>query len=417
MFAQIMETFMDNAALRAEATRIFQAGVDAADPAGAVRRAFLAEPMNGRPVVIALGKAAGAMMEEALRHVDAAKALVVTNAENYREIAGAEVMVGEHPVPQDGSVAAGVALLDFVAGLSKEDQVLALISGGGSALAIAPVDGVSAADKQAANAVLLASGLDIYQMNLVRQCLSRLKGGGLFDAASPARVRTLILSDVIGDDLRVVASGPTVGPNGTNAQAIDVLKKADIWKDMPASVREVLRKGVPTHAGYVSQNQVVGSNRVSLDAMVAACEGAVIVDDALEGDVAEAAEKVLEVMRSADEDCTLVFGGETTVKLKGDGIGGRNQELALRVALGAQDLPGDWVFLSGGTDGRDGPTDAAGGLVDAGTVARMGAAGLNVQAILENNDSYHGLKASHDLLVIGGTGTNVADVQVFLRRS
>lgn len=407
---------MDNAALRAEATRIFEAGVAAADPAGAVRRALMEQPVDGRPVVIALGKAAGAMMEEALQHVDAKAALVVTNAENAREVTGASVMIGEHPVPSDGSVAAGAALLEYVSGLAQGKQVLALISGGGSALAIAPVAGVSAADKQAANAVLLGSGLDINQMNLVRQCLSRLKGGGLL-AATKADVRALILSDVIGDDLRVVASGPTVSRVGSHARARAVLQGACAWGAMPASVRAHLETDgdVPEVRG--AQNQIVGSNRVSLDAMVAACAGAVIVDDALEGDVAEAAQKVLAAIRSAEGDCTLIFGGETTVKLQGDGIGGRNQELALRVAHGAQDLTGDWVFLSGGTDGRDGPTDAAGGIVDAGTVARMQAAGRSVEQVLANNDSFHGLEAAGDLLVIGGTGTNVADVQVFLRRS
>lgn len=407
---------MDTAALRAEAARIFKAGVDAADPAGAVRRALMAEPVVGRVTVIALGKAAGAMMEEAVLHVDAGRALVVTNSENYRDVAGADVIVGEHPVPSDGSVAAGTAVLDAVAGLGPDDQVLALISGGGSALAIAPVEGVSAGDKQAANGVLLASGMDINQMNLVRQCLSRLKGGGML-AATQASVRALILSDVIGDDLRVVASGPTVGRVGSHADARAVLKQAGAWDAMPASVRAHLETDADVPAVRAAQNQIVGSNRVSLDAMVAACDGAVIVDDALEGDVAEAAEKVLAAMRAATGDCTLVFGGETTVKLQGDGVGGRNQELALRVAQGAQDMAGNWVFLSGGTDGRDGPTDAAGGLVDAGTVARMKAAGLSVADVLANNDSYHGLQAAGDLLMIGGTGTNVADVQVFLRRS
>ncbi len=407
---------MNNAALRAEATRIFQAGVAAADPAGAVRRALNAQPVTGPVAVIALGKAAGAMMAEALLHVEASKALVVTNAENAQDIAGAEVMIGEHPVPSDGSVAAGAAILDFVAGLGPEDQVLALISGGGSALAIAPVEGITAADKQAANAVLLGSGLDINQMNLVRQCLSRLKGGGLL-AATKASVRALILSDVIGDDLRVVASGPTVGRVGSIADARAVLKRADAWDGMPDAVKAHLKTAVDVPAVGRADNQIVGSNRVSLDAMVAACEGAVVVDDALEGDVAEAADKVIAAMREADGDCTLIFGGETTVKLKGDGVGGRNQELALRVAIGAQDMSGDWVFLSGGTDGRDGPTDAAGGIVDAQTAARMRAAGHDPQAILANNDSFHGLKAAGDLLVIGGTGTNVADVQVFLRRS
>lgn len=403
-------------ALRTEAKRIFQAGVAAADPAGAVRRALMAEPVSGRPVVIALGKAAGAMMDEALRHVDAKSALVVTNAENACDVAGASVMIGEHPVPSDGSVAAGAALLATVADLEAGEQVLALISGGGSALAIAPVEGVSAKDKQAANAVLLGSGLDINQMNLVRQCLSRLKGGGLL-AATKADVRALILSDVIGDDLRVVASGPTVSRVGSHADARAVLRRVGAWDAMPASVRAHLETEGDVPADRAAQNQIVGSNRVSLDAMVASCAGAVIVDDALEGDVAEAADKVLAAMRAASPDCTLIFGGETTVKLQGNGIGGRNQELALRVAQGAQDMAGDWVFLSGGTDGRDGPTDAAGGIVDAGTVARIVAAGRSVDQILGNNDSFHGLEAAGDLLVIGGTGTNVADVQVFLRRS
>ena len=135
------------------------------------------------------------------------------------------------------------------------------------------------------------------------------------------------------------------------------------------------------------------------------------------GDVSEAANKVMAVMQAVKGDCTLLFGGETTVKLKGNGLGGRNQELALRVAQGAQDLAGDWVFLSGGTDGRDGPTDAAGGLVDSGTVARVLGSGRSVKQILANNDSFHGLQAAGDLLIVGDTGTNVADVQIFLRRS
>lgn len=407
---------MDNAALRAEATRIFKAGIAAADPARAVRRALDAEPVAGQPVVIALGKAAGAMMEEALRHVDAKAALGVTNAENAGDIKGARVMVGEHPIPSDGSIAAGSALLGAVENLEETDQVLALISGGGSALAIVPVAGISAADKQAANAVLLGSGLDINQMNLVRQCLSRLKGGGLL-AATKASVRALILSDVIGDDLRVVASGPTVGPVGSHAEAKTVLKNADVWDAMPASIKTHLGTNGDVQAARAAQNQIVGSNRVSLDAMVASRAGAVIVDDALQGDVSDAANRVLAAMRTAPDECTLIFGGETTVKLQGDGMGGRNQELALRVAHGAQDLAGAWVFLSGGTDGRDGPTEAAGGIVDANTVARIQAQGRSFEQDLGNNDSFHALQAAGDLLVIGATGTNVADVQVFLRRS
>ena len=407
---------MDNEALRAEAARIFKVGVAAADPVVAVRRALTVEPVKGRPVVIALGKAAGAMLEETLRHVNAKAALVITNAENAREIPGASVIIGEHPVPGDGSVVAGTALLDLVAELTAREQVLALISGGGSALAIAPVDGVSVVDKQTANTVLLGSGLDINQVNLVRQCLSRIKGGGLL-TATKASVRALILSDVIGDDLRVVASGPTVSRVGSHAHARAVLTKAGAWNAMPASVRAHLEMDKSEPVVRQGHNQIVGSNRVSLDAMVTATDGAVLIDSTLDGDVAEAADKILMEIRKVQGDCTLIFGGETTVNLQGDGLGGRNQELALRVAKQAQDLVGDWVFLSAGTDGRDGPTDAAGGLVDADTVKRMLASGRSVERVLADNDSFHGLEASGDLFVTGSTGTNVADVQVFLRRS
>lgn len=404
---------MENALMRQLARDMYLTGVAAADPAGAVRKALLRDPMGGRPVVLALGKAAVPMMKEALRHVTPEHAIAVTNAENFAALDGAEVLVGAHPVPDAGSLHAGRALLDAVKGLRADQEVLALISGGGSALAIAPVDGVHAEDKQAANEVLLASGLDINQMNLVRQCLSRFKGGGLA-RATDARMRALILSDVIGDDLRVVASGPTVGRVGSPEQAKAVLQEAGVWDRMPQSVRAHLQLDLGSTQTPVVRNEIIGSNRVSLEAMRDSIEGAVIVNDRLEGDVAAAAAEVLAAMRQAKGDCTLIFGGETTVKLRGDGLGGRNQELALRVAAGAQDLGDDWVFLSGGTDGRDGPTDAAGGLVDGGTIGRLD---RSFEEVLANNDSYHGLKSSGDLLITGGTGTNVADVQIFLRRS
>lgn len=409
--------------LRQAAVELFNDAVAAADPAGAVRRALVSDPLpdcKGRRVVLAVGKAACAMMEEALRHLpDPYAAIAVTNRENLRELDGVRVICGEHPVPGEGSARAGEALLAAVKELGAADQVLALVSGGGSALAIAPADGITLAEKQQANGVLLGSGLDINRMNLVRQCLSRIKGGGLLRAAAPALVRSLILSDVIGDDLRVVASGPTVSAVGTCAEARRLLHEAGVWQDMPAAVqRHLAQQEVPeTDLTAQAENRIVGSNRVSLEAILAACPDARIVNDALCGDVAEAAEFVLSQIKQSQAGQVLVFGGETTVRLQGDGLGGRNQELALRVALGAREMGGDWVFLSGGTDGRDGPTDAAGGLVDAGTIARIESAGLDPQAILARNDSYHALQAAGDLLVTGGTGTNVADVQLFLRRS
>ncbi|PLS22565.1 glycerate kinase type-2 family protein [Neptunicoccus cionae] len=409
--------------LRSTAVELFDAAVAAADPAGAVRRALASDPLpecEGQLVVLAVGKAACAMMEEALKHLPVpSKAIAVTNRENLRELDGVRVICGEHPVPGNGSAIAGEALLSAVEGLGAGDQVLALVSGGGSALAIAPVAAISFEEKQQAGAVLLGSGLDINRMNLVRQCLSRIKGGGLLRAAAPAEVHSLILSDVIGDDLRVVASGPTVSPVGSCADARQVLQDAGVWEDMPAAVRLHLEQAEPvtraSEGGAV--NRIIGSNRVSLEAVLMNCPEAQIVEDALCGDVSEAAAIILSEMEKSEVGQVLVFGGETTVRLRGDGLGGRNQELALRVALGARETGGDWVFLSGGTDGRDGPTDAAGGLVDGGTIARIEAAGLDPHAMLARNDSYHALQAAGDLLVTGGTGTNVADVQLFLRRS
>lgn len=394
--------------MRVEARRLYDIAVAAADPGPAVDR-WLTENWQGdATVILALGKAAPAMMRTALGRMGAGRALVVTNAENDSAVDGAEVLIGEHPVPGIGSAEAGRSLLEAVGGLGADDRVLVLISGGGSALAVAPVAGVSAEAKAEVSRLLLASGLDINAMNLVRQNLSRLKGGGLARAASPAELTALVLSDVIGDDLAAVASGPTVPPAGGPEDAARVLRGNGLWDKLPASVRAALERGDKAEE-VIARTVLIGSNRVSLDAMAA--EGGTIVSDALVGDVDDAAQDVLACFDRGPG--TYLFGGETTVRLHGDGRGGRNQEFALRVALGA---PSDrsWVFLSGGTDGRDGPTDAAGGLVDGQSVARMKAQGVDPEALLSNNDSYAALAASGDLLTVGGTGTNVADVQVLI---
>lgn len=406
---------MNTQEMRAEARRLFDVAVAAADPGPAVGRWLAAQwtGTGGRLVVLGLGKAAPAMVRAALARLSPDRALCVTNPENAAVVDGADVIFGAHPVPDAGSARAGAALLDAVKGLEPQDRVLVLVSGGGSALAVAPVAGVSFDDKAAVSRLLLASGLDINRMNLVRQNLSRLKGGGLARAAAPARVTALVLSDVIGDDLSIIASGPTVAPAGGADAAIGVLKDAGLWDRVPSSVRRALETATPV-ASPPSETVLIGSNRVSLEAMADARDGAVIVDDTLTGDVEEAALGILAAARAARGPATLLFGGETTVRLRGDGRGGRNQELALRVAMAARDLDRPWVFLSGGTDGRDGPTDAAGGIVDGGTVARMQAAGADPAALLANNDSFAALGAAGDLLMTGGTGTNVADVQVML---
>lgn len=408
--------------LRAEALRLFGAAVEAADPAGALRRAFLLHPVEvpaegGAYIVIAVGKAAVPMAETALAVLKGAavRALVVTNYENARPVAGAEVMSAGHPVPDENGALAGESVARLLAAAGENDRVIALISGGGSALLPAPAPGLTLADKVAVSQLLLANGFEITEINLIRQQLSRLKGGGMLRLAAPARVTSYILSDVIGDDLRAIASGPTVAPLGSKGDARHLLQARGLWAAVPEAVRRHLEA---TDASPVevrdAENHLIGSNRASL-AEAAATYGAdaVIVSDHLVGDVEAAADEVIAAAVSAAGTC-LIFGGETTVTLRGQGKGGRNQELALRVAMAMPQLDRDWVFLSGGTDGRDGPTEAAGGCVDAGTLGRIRAASGDPAALLAENDSNRALGLAGDLLVIGATGTNVADVQILL---
>jgi glycerate 2-kinase len=404
-------------AMRTEARRLFEVAVAAAEPGRAVRRALETAPVAGDRVwVVAIGKAGRAMAAAALGALQApvAGAIVVTNAENAAPLEGAAVHVAGHPVPDGGGLMAAEAVEAMLAQTAPGDVVLALISGGGSALLPAPVAGVSLADKAAASRLMLGAGLDITAMNSVRQHLSRLKGGGLARAAAPARVVSLILSDVIGDDLRVIASGPTVAPICARHEARGLLVARGLWAEMPATVRAALDLEEDEAPPPTAENRLIGSNRMSLDAMVAA-SGAAIWSDRLTGDVGDAADWLVARMRAAPEGRVLAFcGGETTVTLHGQGRGGRNQELALRVAAGMEGATRPWVFLSGGTDGRDGPTDAAGGLVDGGTLSRIAAAGGEWPALLADNDSNSALALSGDLLMTGGTGTNVADIQIVI---
>lgn len=399
------------------ARALFDTGVEAADPVRAVQQSLAQRglpPLAGRRIILAIGKAALAMLRGA-SGVAADRIIVVTNPENAHPCDGAEVFASGHPVPDQTGLAAAQTVLAALGGLGEGDQVLALISGGGSALLPAPAAGITLADKITVNQGLLASGAEITEMNLVRQQLSVLKGGGLLRAAAPALVTALILSDVIGDDLRVIASGPTVSAIGTRADAVAILRARGLWDSAPQTVRQYLSADEPpAHPGLTKvDNRLIGSNAISLAAMAAQMPQAHCHARPLLGDVADAAVRVLSAGVGAH-----LYGGETTVVLTGDGRGGRNQELALRVALGARDAGWhNWVFLSGGTDGRDGPVDAAGGLVDQGTLARMEQAGVDPRAALARNDSYPALQAAGDLLMTGGTGTNVADLQILIRRS
>lgn len=391
---------------RAEARRIFDAGLRAADPYAAVAKVL--DAVAAPKLIVAVGKAAGLMAKAALARFTAVPCIVVTNYENARPCNGAEVFAAGHPVPDANGAAAAAAV---IAALCRaRGPVLALISGGGSALLPAPAGQLTLADKAAVNALLLGSGLDITRMNLIRQQLSDLKGGGFLRHAAPHPVTALILSDVIGDDLSAIASGPTVGPIGTAGDAISLLRAADLWAKVPQAVRSHLENAGPLRNLPAAQNILVGSNGQSLAAMAVAAPQAHVIPTPIEGDVADAARVICD---QAGFGITL-WGGETTVVIKGKGRGGRNQELALRIAREAKQRGWtDWTCLQGGSDGRDGPTDAAGGLVDQGTISRIS----DLEGCLARNDSYAALAQAGDLLMTGATGTNVADLGVMIRRS
>lgn len=400
--------------LRAEALRLFSAGIAAADPEAAVAGRL----SDKRPdLIIAVGKAAPGMARAAAARHGGVPMIVVTHRENGGAALpdGARLFLAGHPVPDPAGAEAAQAVLTAAGSLGQGRSLLLLLSGGGSALLPAPAEGITLADKAELNRLLLGSGADIHEMNLIRQQVSRIKGGGLARAAAPAEVTALILSDVVGDDLSIIASGPTAPPAGTREIARERLVARGIWDRLPASVRAHLDRAGTVEPPPPADNILIGSNALSQAAMAAAAPEAILAPVPLTGDVADAARTVVQAGNAGPG--TRLWGGETTVRLTGTGLGGRNQELALRVALlaEAEGWQGPWVFLSGGTDGRDGPTEAAGGMVDQGSLTRMRAAGVSPEGALAGNDSNRALAASGDLIVTGATGTNVADLQVLIR--
>ncbi|TGQ77248.1 MULTISPECIES: DUF4147 domain-containing protein [unclassified Mesorhizobium] len=423
-------------ALRQEAVALFRDGVAAANPEHAVSAALLERSelleRASRIILVAFGKAACSMTRAALPFVrdKLERAIALTNHENIDPIDGVQVITGGHPIPDQGSIAGAAAIENAVAGARDGDLVLVLVSGGGSALLCAPPLGIELADKIALNKVLVHSGADIGEINSVRPLFSRLKGGQLARLAGKARVLSLILSDVRGDKVSAIASGPTAMPDVSARRAVEVLDKYGLRPKLTTALNCRLDEfqAVPHEAAYDFdnvENVIVGSNLISqrrvADKARIRFHSVVHPNDWLCGDVLAAAATLHKRARTAAEHnapVALVFGGETTVKVRGSGTGGRNQELALCFALLNEHLPirRPWVFLSGGTDGLDGPTDSAGGIVDVGSLDRMRKTGLDPLGSLENNDSYRALAGSGDLLITGATGTNVADIQIVLMR-
>lgn len=385
-----------------------------------------------RVVVLGCGKASGAMaraVEEALgdRITDG----FVVVKDGYR-VATRVVEIAEagHPVPDARGQAASSRLLALAREAGAEDLVVFLVSGGGSALTPAPAPPVTLEEKQAVTRLLLAAGATIGELNAVRKHLSLMKGGQLARAAAPAHVLTLALSDVIGDPLDVIASGPTASDPTTFHDALSVLRRRRVIDRIPDSVRARLEAGLRGEVEETPKpgdplfarvtNLVIGNNALVADAAMATARRlgyrAELVTRALEGEAREVARDLVERGRTLEPPACLVAAGETTVTVRGSGRGGRCQEFALAAALELADDPALTV-LAAGTDGTDGPTDAAGGLVDGTTVPRGRTAGLDAAKALADNDAYDFLRTTGDLIVTGPTNTNLLDLYIVLRNS
>ena len=409
-----------NLTLRHDADAIVRASIQAVLPDEAIRRA-LAEfrPGPGRTLLVAAGKAAWQMAKAAvdtLGQVDGG--VVVTKYDHVKgAIPGVDCYEAGHPVPDNGSFFATARALELVQGLTADDTVLFLLSGGGSALFEQPF--VSGEELQDITRQLLACGADIVEMNTIRKRLSRVKGGRFAQACAPANVFAVVLSDILGDPLDMIASGPACPDASTCRQALAIAEKYGL--KLSDEARRLLTVETPKTLDNVT-TRITGSVRELCAAAAVQCRALgyepMLLSDQLCCEAREAGSFLASVLRThAGDGRRLAFlaGGETVVHLTGKGLGGRNQELALAAAPGIAGL--NAAVFSVGSDGTDGPTDAAGGYVDGDTNAALQAAGLDVFEVLKQNDAYHALKEVDGLLVTGPTGTNVNDVAVALLRT
>jgi glycerate 2-kinase len=427
--------------LDSDALRIALAGVRAVDPARAVREA-MARPAVGRRLggvpasvhLVALGKAARAMVEaasEALGSRSAGGVAVVREPGRIRA-AGVTVIAGSHPMPTAASFHAGETLLRYVSGLSPSDRVVFLISGGGSSLAEAPAEGLGLSAVRRTTETLLASGAPIQAMNVLRRHLSAVKGGRLAAACRAGRWLTLAISDVVGDGPQEIASGPTVGDPTTFADALAAVDRYRLADRLPQEVVKYLRDGdAGRHPETVKPDdprlalgrfRLVATNRLALEGAVAEARSRgyrpVLVSGQLTGETASVAEAFAQRLRAVASGApvALLGGGETTVTLNAKpGRGGRNQEFVLAAASTLRGFRRSLV-LSLGTDGIDGPTDAAGGWVDDRTMGRADGLGIDLGTALRRHDTYEPLDRLGGLLRTGPTGTNVMDLHVGLAR-
>ncbi len=433
--------------MRADALEIFKASIAAVNPQNAVLNALSLEgsllrvadatfdlSLFKKIVVVGGGKASAAMavaVEEILAE-RISDGLVVVKYGHTADLQRVRTVEAAHPLPDDAGLKGTAEITSMLKGLGAEDLVISLISGGGSALLPQPVEGLSLDDKQRVTQVLLGCGATIHEINSIRKHLSSTKGGGMAASAYPATVINLMLSDVVGDDMDVIASGPFVPDSSSYSDALGIIDGYGVGDRMPVAVMDYLRGKAASGDGHDNGdifakvvNLIVGSNIIACQAAQNKARelgyGSLILSSMIEGDTTEIARAhcaiAREVVRSAnpiESPACIISGGETTVVIKGKGLGGRNQEYALVCGQYLDGSEDNIVMLSGGTDGTDGPTDAAGGLADPYSAQRGRDQGMELGVYLADNDAYHYLEAAGDLIKTGPTLTNVMDIRLAL---
>ncbi|WDN89012.1 glycerate 2-kinase [Desulfosarcina sp. BuS5] len=443
-------------AIRSDAREIFRNSLMAVDPYKAVKRFIHIEGdrlligMEGRPeaeldlaefdriALVGAGKAAAPMARgiEELFGKKIRKGLINVKYGFTEKLAFTGIIESGHPVPDKNGVKGTEKILDFLRRANEKDLIFSLISGGGSALLPQPARNITLSEKQKITRDLLACGACIDEINAIRKHISSSKGGQMARAAFPASIVNLMLSDVVGDKMDVIASGPFVPDTSTFKDAWGIFKKYDL-KGIPAAIHDHIKLGLEGQIPETPKENdkifdrvltyIVGSNILALEAASAMAKKlgyrTLILSSMVEGETKEIArvhtaiaKEILKTGRPIPPPACIISGGETTVTIRGDGLGGRNQEFCLASALDLIELPPRVVLLSGGTDGNDGPTDAAGAMVDPLTVTRGKNAGMPAERFLDRNDAYHFLNKTKDLLMTGPTNTNVMDVRLVLVR-
>ena len=404
---------------RKDASKIIMESIKSTLPGNKVREILFQVNLGiGKVIVIAVGKAAYNMASAAhdiLRSRIDNTLIVTKEGTKTGSLPNTEIIFAGHPYPNENSYRAAEKAIQMVEGLTAEDHVLFLLSGGASALFEKPR--ISPESYNYINDQLLASGAEIREINTVRKHLSAVKGGRFALLASPAQVDTIILSDVLGNDLSMVGSGPTAPDKTTGQDAFDIINKYHIR--VPSDIIDILMDETPKKLGNTTY-ELVGDINILLETAKKTCEKlgyqTVLLNNQLTCEAREAGTFIAGIAKTftnTEDNIAFIMGGETVVHLEGSGMGGRNQEMALSCALGIQGLE-NVCFLSVGSDGTDGPTDAAGGIVFGDTVRKMIKKGIQPYKALEDNDSYNALKAVGSLVNTGSTGTNVNDLSVLL---